>query len=109
MLVNTWNKLFCLSNCVGEDLSLSVNKLTNDSVALLENLGFYEGETKNDTGFAKRIGLLCDGYVKNAFGATPRAHASTEGITRFVKTKMVGLLIEGELEVLGSKSSDPEH
>ncbi|MDR3274251.1 MAG: phosphoglycerate kinase [Puniceicoccales bacterium] len=97
-----------LPNCVGEDVSLAVNKMTNGSVVLLENLRFYKGETENDPEFAKQLASLADIYVNDAFGTAHRAHASTEGITHFVKSKVAGLLIGRELEFLGSKISDPE-
>ncbi|MDR0680056.1 MAG: phosphoglycerate kinase [Puniceicoccales bacterium] len=97
-----------LQNCVGEDVEFAVSKMTNGSVALLENLRFYAGETKNDPEFAKQLAALADIYVNDAFGTAHRAHASTEGITHFVETKVAGFLIERELEFLGSRVLDPE-
>ncbi|MDR0742338.1 MAG: phosphoglycerate kinase [Puniceicoccales bacterium] len=97
-----------LPNCIGEDVEFAVSKMTNGSVALLENLRFYAGETKNDPEFAKQLAALADIYVNDAFGTAHRAHASTEGITHFVETKVAGFLIERELEFLGSKVFDPE-
>jgi phosphoglycerate kinase len=82
--------------------------MTNGSVALLENLRFYKGETRNDSEFAKQLASFVDIHVNDAFGTAHRAHVSTEGITRFIKTKVVGFFIERELEFLSSKTSDPE-
>ncbi|MDR1256088.1 MAG: phosphoglycerate kinase [Puniceicoccales bacterium] len=97
-----------LPNCVGEDVNFAVNKMTNSSVALLENLRFYGGETKNDPEFARQLASLADIYVNDAFGTAHRAHASTEGITHFIETKVAGFLMERELNFLGSKVLDPE-
>src|SRR4051794_25972657 len=57
------------------------------SVLLLENLRFHPEEEKNDPEFSKQLASLCEIYVNDAFGSAHRAHASTEGITHFVKTK----------------------
>ncbi|MDR2340842.1 MAG: phosphoglycerate kinase [Puniceicoccales bacterium] len=97
-----------LPDCVGEDVSFAANKMTSGSVALLENLRFHAEETANDPKFAKQLASLADIYVNDAFGTAHRAHASTEGITHFVKTKVAGLLVERELKFLGSKVLDPE-
>ncbi len=97
-----------LQDCIGEEVEQAVDKLTNGNIILLENLRFYNGETDNDPKFAKQLAALADIYVNDAFGTAHRAHASTEGITKWVKTKVAGFLIERELEFLGSKVSDPE-
>src|SRR5215472_15328271 len=66
-------------------------------VLLLENLRFNPGEEKNDPAFAKQLAALCDVYINDAFGSAHRAHASTEGIVKFVKEAAAGLLMEQEL------------
>jgi phosphoglycerate kinase len=77
---------------------------------LLENLRFHPEEEKNDEGFAKQLASLSDGlYVNDAFGAAHRAHASTAGITKFVKQSAAGLLMEKELDYLGRVIQNPEH
>jgi phosphoglycerate kinase len=76
-------------------------------VLLLENLRFNPGEEKNDPGFAKQLGALCDVYVNDAFGSAHRAHASTEGIVNFVKESAAGLLMEQELKYLGMATTNP--
>src|SRR5207248_10666419 len=77
-------------------------------VLLLENLRFHAEEEKNDPAFAKQLAGLCDLYVNDAFGSAHRAHASTEGIVRFVPKAAAGLLMEQELKYLGMATSNPE-
>ena len=96
-------------DCVGEAAKSKVSSLKNGQVLLLENLRFHSEEEKNEEGFAKQLASLCDVYVNDAFGAAHRAHASTVGITKFVKQAAAGLLMEKELEYLGRVISDPEH
>jgi len=96
-------------DCVGEATKSKVSSLEKGQVLLLENLRFHAEEEKNEEGFARQLAGLCDVYVNDAFGAAHRAHASTVGITRFVKQAAAGLLMEKELEYLGRVISDPEH
>jgi len=96
-------------DCVGEATKSKVSSLENGQVLLLENLRFHAEEEKNEEGFARQLAGLCDVYVNDAFGAAHRAHASTVGITRFVKQAAAGLLMEKELEYLGRVIGDPEH
>ncbi len=96
-------------DCVGEATKSKVSSLENGQVLLLENLRFHAEEEKNEEGFARQLAGLCDVYVNDAFGAAHRAHASTVGITRFVKQAAAGLLMEKELEYLGRVISAPEH
>ncbi len=93
--------------CVGEPANEKVAALKDGDVLLLENLRFHPEEEKNDDGFARQLAALCDVYVNDAFGAAHRAHASTVGITRFVKHAAAGLLMEKELEYLGGVISNP--
>ena len=86
----------------------AVNALQPGQILLLENLRLHPEEEKNDPGFARQLAELCDVYVNDAFGTAHRAHASTEGITHFVETKVAGLLMEKELEFLGKALNDPE-
>ena len=96
-------------DCVGEEAEAKVGALTDGDVLLLENLRFHKEEEKNDEGFAKQLGSLCDLYVNDAFGAAHRAHASTAGITKFVEQAAAGLLMQKELDYLGRVISEPEH
>ncbi len=95
--------------CVGEGATEKVAALKDGEVLLLENLRFHAGEEKNDEAFARELASLCDLYVNDAFGAAHRAHASTAGITRFVKQSAAGLLMEKELDYLGRVTNQPEH
>jgi phosphoglycerate kinase len=96
-------------DCVGAAAQEKVNALSDGEVALLENLRFHPEEEKNDEGFAGQLASLCELYVNDAFGAAHRAHASTVGITKFVKRAAAGLLMEKELEYLGRVINNPEH
>jgi phosphoglycerate kinase len=77
-------------------------------VLLLENLRYHAAETENDPQFAKRLARLADVYVNDAFGTAHRAHASTEGVTRFVEHCATGYLLMKEIEYLGNVVSHPE-
>jgi phosphoglycerate kinase len=77
-------------------------------VLLLENLRFHPEEEKNDESFSKALASLCDVYVNDAFGAAHRAHASTEGMTRYVKTLAAGLLMMKEVESLQRALVNPQ-
>lgn len=76
-------------------------------VLLLENLRFHKEEEKNDPEFARKLAALCDVYINDAFGSAHRAHASTEGMVRFVPQAAAGLLMEQELKYLGMATSHP--
>lgn len=88
-------------DCVGPEAEKMANGLKNGEVMVLENLRFHEEEEKNDPAFAQQLASLCDVYVNDAFGAAHRAHASTEGITKFVKPAVCGFLMQKELDALG--------
>jgi phosphoglycerate kinase len=96
-------------DCVGEAAESKVAALSDGEIVLLENLRFHAEEEKNDETFAKELAALCELYVNDAFGAAHRAHASTVGITKFVKQSAAGLLMEKELTYLGRVISNPEH
>jgi phosphoglycerate kinase len=76
-------------------------------ILLLENLRFHAEEEKNDPAFAQKLAALCDLYVNDAFGSAHRAHASTEGMIRFVPQAAAGLLMEQELKYLGMATTNP--
>ncbi|MDX6403587.1 MAG: hypothetical protein QOH70_1042 [Blastocatellia bacterium] len=96
-------------DCVGESAQAKVDELQDGEIVLLENLRFHPEEEKNDESFARQLASLSDLYVNDAFGAAHRAHASTVGITKFVKRAAAGLLMEKELEYLGRVINNPEH
>jgi phosphoglycerate kinase len=95
-------------DCVGEAVAAQVNALENGQVALLENLRFHAGEEKNDPEFTKQLAALADIYVNDAFGTAHRAHASTEGVTHYLKPSVAGYLIEKELEYLQNAIENPQ-
>ena len=95
-------------DCIGDSVDEKVSHLNNGDVLLLENLRLHGEEEKNDAGFAEQLAKNIDVYVNDAFGTAHRAHASTEGITHFVKDRVAGLLMEKELNFLGKALHDPE-
>jgi phosphoglycerate kinase len=92
-------------DCVGPEVEAM--KPAPGEVLLLENLRFHPEEEKNDPEFAKKLASLCDIYVNDAFGSAHRAHASTEGMLRFVPVAAAGLLMEAELKYLGMATRNP--
>ncbi|QQS47392.1 MAG: phosphoglycerate kinase [Acidobacteriota bacterium] len=95
-------------DCIGDAASNAVESLKPGEIALLENLRFHAEEEKNDPDFSKKLASLCDLYVNDAFGTAHRAHASTEGMTKFVKQAAAGFLMEKELRYLMGALSSPE-
>jgi len=94
-------------DCVGEVAKELAQQLESGQVLLLENLRFHAEEEANDPEFAKKLASLCEIYVNDAFGSAHRAHASTEGITHYVKQSAAGLLMEKELQYLGKALEAP--
>jgi len=92
-------------DCVGP--AVEALKPAPGEVLLLENLRFHPEEEKNDPEFAKKLAALCDVYVNDAFGSAHRAHASTEGMIRFVPQAAAGLLMDKELKYLGMATTNP--
>jgi len=102
------DKVFFADDCVGDEVKQRVEALNSGEILLLENLRLHGEEEKNDEDFAKQLAELCDVYVNDAFGAAHRAHASTQGITKFVETAVAGLLMEKELNFLSKALNNPE-
>ncbi|WP_319561197.1 phosphoglycerate kinase [Marispirochaeta sp.] len=84
-------------DCIGDEVEKLVSGLSGGDVMMLENVRFYEGETKNDTDFAASLAKLGDVYVNDAFGTAHRAHASTEGVAHHLESA-AGFLIEKEVK-----------
>ncbi|XWS10379.1 hypothetical protein CRYUN_Cryun39dG0072400 [Craigia yunnanensis] len=82
------------NDCIGAEVEKLVAKLPNGGVLLLENVRFYKEEEKNDPEFAKKLASLADVYVNDAFGTAHRAHASTEGVAKFLKPSVAGFLMQ---------------
>jgi phosphoglycerate kinase len=87
-------------DCVGPAVEGQVEALPPGGLLLLENLRFHRGEEANDAAFARSLATLGDVYVNDAFAAAHRAHASTEGITRYLRPAVAGLLMKQELATL---------
>jgi phosphoglycerate kinase len=95
-------------DCVGEIAEEMAHKLESGQVLLLENLRFHPEEEANDPEFSKALASLAEIYVNDAFGSAHRAHASTEGITHYLKPAAAGLLMENEITYLGKALESPE-
>ena len=85
-------------DCIGPEVEKLVASLPEGGVLLLENVRFYKEEEKNDPGFAEKLASLADLYVNDAFGTAHRAHASTEGVTKYLKPSVAGFLLQKELD-----------
>ncbi|MDK2411827.1 phosphoglycerate kinase [Aphanizomenon sp. PH219] len=95
-------------DCIGDDVAAKVGALANGQVLLLENVRFYKEEEKNDPAFAEKLAANADFYVNDAFGTAHRAHASTEGVTKFLSPSVAGYLVEKELQYLQSAIEVPQ-
>ena len=93
-------KVALAKDCIGEEVQKQVEELREGEVLLLENVRFHSEEEKNDEIFSRALASLCDVYIDDAFGAAHRAHASTEGMTHFVKVVAAGFLMMKEVESL---------
>ncbi len=96
-----------LDDCVGDVISQAVERMKPKDVILLENLRFHSEEEANDAQFAKQLASLADIYVNDAFGTCHRAHASTEGITRYLPS-VAGLLVDKEIEYFEKATKNPD-
>ena len=98
---------FCPAS-VGPEAQEMATQLEKGQTLLLENLRFHPEEEANDEKFSKQLASLADFYVNDAFGTAHRAHASTVGVTKFLKKSAAGLLMEKELQYLGKALQHPE-
>ena len=97
-----------LENSIGAQTKEACSNLQNGDVVLLENLRFYEEETKADIDFAKELSSLADIYINDAYGTTHREHASTATIAQFFSEKAPGMLLEKEIESLKKLMEKPK-
>lgn len=98
-------------DCIGEEVANKVSAMQDGDVVLLENVRFHKEETDNDSGFSKGIvdAVQPSVYVNDAFGTAHRAHASTEGVTKFIDGPCVaGFLMNKELKYLMGTIENPE-
>lgn len=100
-------KVVKTDDCVGDAVRKTVAAMKPGDVVLLENLRFHAEEEKNDPAFAKELAGLGDVFVNDAFGTAHRAHASTEGVTKYLPS-VAGFLLEKEIRYLGSAVDDPK-
>ncbi|MBI5032006.1 MAG: phosphoglycerate kinase [Chloroflexi bacterium] len=96
------------SECIGPEVEVLADALKPGDVLMLENVRFHKTEEKNDPEFAKKLAALGQMYVNDAFGSAHRAHASTEGVAKYLPA-VSGFLMEQELEYLGRATLNPAH
>ncbi|XGB39202.1 MAG: phosphoglycerate kinase [Cyanobacteria bacterium LVE1205-1] len=96
------------SDCIGPEVDAAVAALEPGQVILLENVRFHSEEEKNNPEFAQKLASVADLYVNDAFGTAHRAHASTEGVTRYLRPSVAGFLIEKELQYLQNAIENPQ-
>jgi phosphoglycerate kinase len=101
-------KVALAPDCIGEEVRKQIGEMKEGEIVLLENLRFHPEEEKNEEAFSRALASLCDTYINDAFGAAHRAHASTEGMTRFVKTVAAGFLMMKEIGSLEKALVSPQ-
>ena len=94
-------------DCIGSEAKNAADKLEPGNILVLENTRFYKEETDNDPEFAKELASLAEVFVNDAFGSSHRAHASTEGVAKYLPS-VSGFLLEKEIDYLGNAVSDPK-
>ena len=110
-LVNTKVVFAADDTVVGDNAKKAVAEMNDGEIVVLENTRFRGAEeTKNGEDFSKELAALVDGeaFVMDAFGSAHRAHASTAGVTNFVKETAVGYLMQKEIKYLGNAVEVPE-
>jgi phosphoglycerate kinase len=93
-------KVILTKDCIGEETKKIVDAAKEGDVIMLENTRFYKEEEKNEASFVEKLAAPFDLYVNDAFGTAHRAHASTEGVTKFLQPSVSGFLLAKELEYL---------
>lgn len=96
-----------VDDCIGPKAEEAARALKPGQVLVLENTRFHPEEEKNDEQMAKQLATLAEVYVNDAFGSAHRAHASTEGVARFLPG-VAGFLMEKEIQYLGAAIADPK-
>jgi phosphoglycerate kinase len=97
-----------VGDCIGDTVTNAVSAMKDGDILVLENLRFYKEEEKNDPEFSKKLASIGDIYINDAFGTAHRAHASTEGVTKYFKQCAAGYLMKKELDYLGIAMSNPK-
>ena len=93
-------KVTLAPDCIGEEVEKIVSAAKPGDVIMLENTRFYKEEEKNEPSFVEKLAKPFDLYVNDAFGTAHRAHASTEGVTKYLQPSVSGFLLAKELEYL---------
>jgi phosphoglycerate kinase len=101
-------KVTLAPDCIGDEVKKIVDSAKEGDVIMLENTRFYKEEEKNEPGFVEKLAAPFDLYVNDAFGTAHRAHASTEGVTKFLKPSVGGFLLAKELEYLDNAVNNGE-
>ena len=96
-----------LEDVVGESVKSVIDNMYPGDVVLLDNVRKFDEEEANDDGFARDLASLAEIYVNDAFGTAHRAHASTEGVAKYLPS-VCGFLIEKELKALGDAIDSPK-
>jgi phosphoglycerate kinase len=94
-------------NVVGPNAKAAVEAMKDGEVVLLQNTRYRAEETKNGEAFSKELASLADVFVNDAFGTAHRAHCSNVGVTEYVKTSVVGYLMQKEIDFLGNAVENP--
>jgi len=100
-------KVILASDCIGDSAKSNAESIKEGDVLLLENVRFHKEETKNDSDFSKALASLAEVYVNDAFGTAHRAHASTEGVAKFLPA-VAGFLLKKEIDIMGKALNNPE-
>jgi len=102
------NAVTLAPDCIGDEVAKIVGDAKEGDVIMLENTRFYKEETKNDPDFVEKLAAPFDIFVNDAFGTAHRAHASTEGVTKFLSPAVSGFLLAKELKYLDGAVSNGE-
>jgi phosphoglycerate kinase len=97
-----------VNDVIGDEPKKAIAALPEGGIVLLENVRFYAEEEANDPAFAGKLAKLADIYVNDAFGTAHRAHASTEGVAKYLQPAAAGYLMQKEIEIMGKALADPE-
>lgn len=100
--------VFTVGDCIGPEVDAAVAKLSAGDVLMLENARFYKEEEKNVSEFAEKLAKNSSVFVNDAFGTAHRAHATTEGVSKFIAHNVAGFLMEKELKFLKSAVDRPK-
>jgi len=101
-----------VDDCIGEAVAQAVGEMSAGDVILLQNTRYYAGEESKDEAemlaFAEQLAAPADMYVNDAFGTCHRKHASTYGVTKYLRPSVAGLLVEEEVDKLSRLLDAPQ-